>query len=110
MNIGLAAAMNKLRKTYLEEEDTGRKWPFFHTHTSPKMLLFKERQRIIVIDRGTVVSFQCVCVDTGHISRRRQAKEKKIPGCFDNLVITRKVINLLNVCSLLKKHTQTHTL
>ncbi len=36
MNIGLAAAMNKRRKTHLEEEDPGPKWPFFHTHARLK--------------------------------------------------------------------------
>lgn len=31
MNVGLAAAMNKLRKTYLEEEDTGPSFTHIHT-------------------------------------------------------------------------------
>lgn len=111
MNVVPTAAMDKLRKTYLEEEE---KWEgtSFLLHTDAlKMLLFKERQMILVTGRD--VYFQITCVDADRILHHKHGNrgKKKVPGCFDNLVNldTQCVINLLNVCIFYRKNTKAHT-
>lgn len=110
MNVVPTAAMNKLRKTYLEEEEKWEEMSFLLHKNTLKMLLFKERQTILATGRD--VYFQITCVDADHILHHKQGKGgKKVPGCFDNLVNldTQRVINVLNVCIFYRKNTEAHT-